>query len=268
MIFQTKLASSSVRIGSSFQPFSSQLLQRKCACGGTRGPSGECAECRKKQLQRDRMRSARTPQDALFAPPIVHEALRSPGQPLDAHTRAFMESRFGHDFAKVRVHNDSLAARSATEVHAQAYTVGQNIVFSRGAYTPSTTTGRALIAHELAHVVQQSSAYEPMASSGLRIDPSVSAESDARDVARRVMNVRSIGLGASVEATQLQRLPLVARAVDELHDEPRLLEPREDDPCAGYERDPQSMAWSIVRELVVHGLGRTPSGPLIGCVDL
>lgn len=90
------------------------------------------------------------------APPIVHEMLRSPGQPLDANTRASMESRFGHDFGSVRVHDDAQAVESAQAVDAQAYTVGRDIVFASGKYAPRTAKGRRLLAHELTHVVQQS----------------------------------------------------------------------------------------------------------------
>lgn len=89
-------------------------------------------------------------------PPIVHEVLNSPGQPLDAQTRAFMEPRFGHDFSSVRVHNDTRAARSARAVSALAYTVGNDIVFGKGQYAPRTAIGQKLISHELTHVIQQS----------------------------------------------------------------------------------------------------------------
>lgn len=92
------------------------------------------------------------------APPLVREALASTGQPLDAGTRAFMEARFGHDFGQVRVHADARAARSARAVDALAYTVGRDIVFAPGAYAPASAAGRHLLAHELAHVVQQSPA--------------------------------------------------------------------------------------------------------------
>lgn len=88
-------------------------------------------------------------------PPIVHEVLRSPGEPLGAATRAFMEPRFGHDFSGVRVHTDAKAAESAQAMDALAYTAGQDIVFAHGYYTPKTNQGRLLVSHELAHVVQQ-----------------------------------------------------------------------------------------------------------------
>lgn len=90
------------------------------------------------------------------APPIVHEVLRSSGQPLEFKTRATMEQRFRHDFSGVRVHTDAKAAESARAVHALAYTVGRNIIFSTGRYAPYRSDGQRLIAHELTHVVQQS----------------------------------------------------------------------------------------------------------------
>jgi hypothetical protein len=95
-------------------------------------------------------------------PPIVYEALRSPGQPLDAETRAFFEPRFGHDFSGVRVHIDARAAESAQAVNARAYTMGQDIVFDKQEFAPEIAQGRQLIAHELTHVTQQSQAHSPV----------------------------------------------------------------------------------------------------------
>ena len=89
-------------------------------------------------------------------PSIVHEVLRSPGQPLDAATRAFMEPRFGRDFSHVRIHSNEAAGQSSEEVNAQAYTVGKDIVFGSGRFAPETPEGRHLLSHELAHVIQQS----------------------------------------------------------------------------------------------------------------
>lgn len=96
-------------------------------------------------------------QEPESVPPIVHEVLRSPGQPLDKKTRDFFEPRFGHDFSKVRVHTDAKAAESATAVNAEAYTVGQDVVFGEGKYSLSSNANRRILAHELTHVVQQSS---------------------------------------------------------------------------------------------------------------
>jgi hypothetical protein len=130
-------------------------LRRACACGGG------CRKCQAEQLgqvherlQTKRFEASDTGQIA--APPIVHEVLRSPGQPLDLATRAFMEPRFGRDFSRVRVHSGAVAENSARDVNAHAYTVEHNIVFGAGQFTPRTHEGRRLIAHELTHVVQQS----------------------------------------------------------------------------------------------------------------
>ncbi len=116
--------------------------------------SRKCADCDEEEhkLQKKTTGIAR---GANQAPAIVHDALRSPGQPLDAQTRAFMEPRFGRDFDHVRTHTDGLASASASAVDALAYTVGHNIVFSSNRYVPSTEAGKRLLAHELAHVVQQ-----------------------------------------------------------------------------------------------------------------
>jgi hypothetical protein len=129
------------------------LLRRKCACG-QHSTGGECEECRRKKrgtLQRSAPGSARLGE----APPIVHEVLRSPGQPLDPAARQALEPRFGHDFSQVRVHTDRRAAQSARAVDALAYTVGREIVFAGGRYQPHQGEGLKLLSHELAHVVQQ-----------------------------------------------------------------------------------------------------------------
>jgi hypothetical protein len=91
----------------------------------------------------------------LPGPPVVHNALRFPGQPLDRAIRADMESRFNHDFSDVRVHTNADAMESARALQARAYTVGNHLVFARGQYSPTTTEGRMTLAHELAHVIQQ-----------------------------------------------------------------------------------------------------------------
>jgi hypothetical protein len=175
-------------------PMRSHLLQRKCACGGTPGPTGDCKACKKKrsglqtklavnepgdiyEQEADRIadqvtaasghpavssalpRIQRLPgqpngqMDA--APDSVEQALVNPGSPLEPALRGDMEERFGHDFSKVRVHTGEVAEQSARDVNAHAYTVGRNIVFGAGQFTFGTHEGRRLIAHELAHVVQQ-----------------------------------------------------------------------------------------------------------------
>jgi hypothetical protein len=89
------------------------------------------------------------------ASPGVVDVTRSGGQPLDDATRAFMEPRFGFDFSQVRVHAGGAAADAASSVDARAYTLHEHIVFGEGRYRPQDSAGRHLLAHELAHVVQQ-----------------------------------------------------------------------------------------------------------------
>ncbi|MEO7908474.1 MAG: DUF4157 domain-containing protein [Roseiflexaceae bacterium] len=135
-------------------PAASGMLQRTCACGQHTVAGGECEACKQKRTGTLQRASISAPPVGRV-PPIVHDVLRSPGQPLDAATRAFLEPRFGHDFSGVRVHTDARAAESVQTVNALAYTVGQNIVFGVGQYAPGTSAGRRLMAHELTHVVQQ-----------------------------------------------------------------------------------------------------------------
>lgn len=185
------------------------ILQRKCGCGTyTSVDKGGEGKNENGLLQR---KSSSESKDTK-APQIVHDVLNSPGQPLDAGTRSFFETRFAHNFSKVpvsaiaqqlspssltvgaptdvyereadriadsvmlnkgdkkmsavnekpsfdlsnvRVHTDSRAAASARAVDAEAYTLGHNIVFGSGQFSPATPGGKRLLAHELAHVAQQ-----------------------------------------------------------------------------------------------------------------
>ena len=171
------------------------ILQRKCAsCGNHTVAGGGCAECAKKKgMQRkltigasddpleqeaDRVADqvlsmpanpaigSAPPRIQRFteqpagqtdtAPVSVDHALAGPGRPLEPALRQDMEQRFGHNFSRVRVHSDRAAGQSSSDVHANAYTVGHNIVFGTGRFAPGTHEGRRLIAHELTHVIQQS----------------------------------------------------------------------------------------------------------------
>jgi hypothetical protein len=141
------------------------------------------------------------------APPIVHEVLRSPGQPLDRATRAFVEPMFGHDFGQVRVHADTRAAESARTVDAHAYTVGRHVVFGAGRHAPQTKSGLGLLAHELTHVLQQGFGHP---GAGLTIAPADdSAEREAAHmgtvVARQPAGGGPIAVGSDRRRPTLQR---------------------------------------------------------------
>ncbi len=114
--------------------------------------------------------------DLVEIPPIVDEVLSSSGQPLDRETRTLMESRFQHDFSQVRIHTNAKAAESVQAVNANAYTVKQDIAFDIGKYTPASRAGKRLLAHELAHVVQQSRGGSDV--SGLASNPSLEQGAD------------------------------------------------------------------------------------------
>jgi hypothetical protein len=162
------------------------ILQRKCVCGGSGSLGGECEECKKKQ-EMALQRRATGGGGPATVPPIVHDVLRSPGQPLDGATRAFFEPHFGHDFSKVRVHTDARAVASANAVQAHAYTVGQEIVFGAAQYAPGTAAGNSLLAHELTHVVQQGQQAESVRSARRISSPTDAAEREAESVGRACM---------------------------------------------------------------------------------
>lgn len=187
------------------------MLQRKCACGGTPGPSGECEACRQKReaatLQRRASHAAVNP----VAPPIVHEVLRSPGQPLDTTTRSYMEQRFGHDFSHVRVHAGSKAAESAQAVNALAYTVGRNVVFGADQYRPYAEHGRKLLAHELTHTLQQGAAHSSDVTP-LRVGEAHSSfEQQATQTAQHVTGAARAPFSPSIG--KARSLPLLNRLV-------------------------------------------------------
>jgi hypothetical protein len=126
-------------------------VQRKCA-------SCEQEDETKRVSMRAEAPSTSAPGTAAEAPPAVRDALRGPSQPLDAAARAFFEPRFGRDFSHVRIHTDDTAVAANRSISARAFAVGSHIAFSPRAYAPSTRSGRHLLAHELAHVVQQAGA--------------------------------------------------------------------------------------------------------------
>ncbi len=176
------------------------VLQRQCACGQHTGEE-ECGDCKKNKmgLQRHSIGSAGSD----TAPPLVHEVLRSPGRPLDTSARAFFEPRFGHDFSRVRIHTDSVAAQSAADVAAHAWTVGSDIAFGSGRYSPFTPFGAGLLAHELTHVVQQSGASGSRAE--LRIGRSDDAYEREADRQARAMTTSSAARPLSASMARLQR---------------------------------------------------------------
>jgi hypothetical protein len=176
------------------------------------------------------------------APRIVHEVLRSPGQPIDDPTRRFMETRFGRDFGDIRIHTDAHSEESARAVNAHAYTVGQNMVFGAGKYSPQTFEGKKLLAHELSHAIQQAQ--------------------DAREIDRRTTQSATLGLYRQQAAASTPELQEVSFSLtwDELLNVqltlPSLLAPRTPRPLLP---SPGTLTLGGPKPSGLLGAGTTPS---------
>jgi Domain of unknown function (DUF4157) len=225
-----------------FTPAPFGTLQRKCACGGSGSSGGECEGCKEKKLQRNAAGSG--PETA---PPIVHEGLRSPGQPLDAKTRAFFEPRLGHDFSKVRIHSDPKANESARAVSANAYTVGNAIVFANRPSGFGDSAGLRLIAHELSHVVQQSGLSHSFGE--LRVGAADSAyEREADQVAKAVVSNQTAARPIHRTMPSVQRDPAPNAAQNPA--------PASTNLCQAQVTDPQDkVLWQSFFQQAIQGIG-------------
>ncbi len=143
------VANQVMRMKNSDAPFFSPSAQSQ------QGIQRKCDSCEhEEKVQRKETNDGVSGQTA---PPLVSEVISSGGgQPLDADTKGFMESRMGQDFSQVRVHTGARAAESAAAIQAKAYTSGRDVVFGAGEYQPASESGKQLLAHELVHVGQQS----------------------------------------------------------------------------------------------------------------
>jgi hypothetical protein len=149
----------------------------------------------------------------------VRSVLREPGQPIDPRARHGLEARIGHDLSRIRIHADGGAGSTARQLGAAAYAVGQHIVFAPGRYSLYTSGGRRLLAHEIAHTIQQPDA-DPT-SEGLRVsdvdDPrEIEAMSAASDIASGwALNTSpAIRPGARSARTAQRTEPTLFRAVE------------------------------------------------------
>ena len=150
-------------------------LQRKLSMGAADDPSEREADATAEQIRRKPLASfiqrkaaetGSTPVSDTAATQI--QSSRGGGNPLPPPTRSFMESRFGTDFAPVRVHADDGAARLSEELHAQAFTVGKDIYFNKDKFAPDSAEGQHLLAHELTHTVQQGASGDQRGAAGLQ----------------------------------------------------------------------------------------------------
>jgi hypothetical protein len=133
-------------------------------------------------------------------PQEIQQQLSEGGQPLDSAVNARMSAAFAHDFSNVRVHSNAQAAELSAGLNARAFTIGSDIAFAGGEYQPGTLVGDALIAHELAHVVQQGTGAATVNSKNEQT--SSSALEDEADVAA-VNAVASIWGGTRIGMTSV-----------------------------------------------------------------
>lgn len=225
------------------------FLQRKCACGNHMIAGSECEECSKTKsfalqtrlkvnepgdiyeqeadLIADRVMTTPVPGAARAVPPriqrfsgrsntqidavpgSVDQALAAPGRPLEPVLRQEMEQRFGYDFSAVRVHTGRIAELSAQDVNAHAYTVGHDIVFSAGRFSPETTEGRRLLAHELTHAAQQGAA------------PTADAQAPGSRIFARAEGTIQRDIKPKPHQPSARLVQLAEKAIDELDDDQR-----------------------------------------------
>ncbi len=184
----------------------SAVLQRKCACGNHTVGGAECESCKKgkgSKADDTLQRSAKSSGQVEEVPPVVHEVLNSPGQPLAPPTRKFMEPRFGQDFSLVRVHSDAQAAESARSVDAMAYTVGNHLVLDSQSLPDQSYAREKVLAHELTHVVQQS---HNSGGGNLTVSNNLPLEAQADDAASKIISGHDAHL-SSADRGGLMRMP-------------------------------------------------------------
>ncbi|MEV4506435.1 eCIS core domain-containing protein [Streptomyces klenkii] len=146
------------------------------------------------------------PSSYVSAPPAIADTLASGGRPLDPVTRSRMEKAFSHDFGGVRIHDGAHAEESARSLGALAYTVGSDVVFGAARYRPGSREGERVLAHELAHVIQQHTA--PALAGAPRVVVADSLEREAHAAASAVSGGRQTRvLGRMTHAVQLQQPP-------------------------------------------------------------
>ena len=150
----------------------------------------------------------------------TNSLIRGNSKPLEGNARAAMEARFQRDFSSVRIHSDSHAAAAAEAQHARAFTVGQNIVFGANEYAPQTTSGRALLGHELAHTVQQHEANGGSSAAFRGESLEASADAAGHDVA----NGQAVSAGLPASGIGLTRQLASPHAYDDQELPKKILE--------------------------------------------
>ena len=140
------------------------------------------------------------------------------GTPMTPALRHYMESRFGHSFAHVRVHTNAEAAALSRQAGARAFTTGRHIVFNRAEYRPTSDAGRRLLAHELTHVLQQQGGLHSVQREIFAPGPDAAMRSPRRDELlrrlERIVGTESGQLPAAIQAIVSEVLRMAAQGPD------------------------------------------------------
>ncbi|ELZ85526.1 hypothetical protein C453_06913 [Haloferax elongans ATCC BAA-1513] len=144
-------------------------------------------------------------------PDSVRDVISSPGQQLDSSIQQTIEERMGDSLGDVRIHTGPQAAKACQDINARAFTVGNHIAFNHGEYDPNSAEGQHVLAHELAHVRQQTGgavSMLPQEGLELEIDPDPQLEREAEETAQRVMRGGELGVHRMRHSeVHVQRMP-------------------------------------------------------------
>jgi hypothetical protein len=169
-----------------------------------------------RSVQRSEKAAAETePAGETGVPDSVREVISSSGRSLDASIQRAMEERMGDSLGDVRIHTGAQAASACESINARAFTVGNHIAFNAGEYDPESPEGQHVLAHELAHVRQQTGgavSMLPQEDVALEVDPDPALEREAEETAQRVMEGGELGIQRLAETeVHVQRMSGVER---------------------------------------------------------
>nr|WP_230198674.1 DUF4157 domain-containing protein [Halopiger djelfimassiliensis] len=168
---------------------------------------------REQQIQRALAGTDTTQGDV---PDTVLDVLGDGGQPLDKPIQRALEERMDADFSNVRVHTGAKAAEAAESIDAKAFTCGNDIVFNSGEYDPESAEGQFLLAHELAHVRQQTGAaisMMPQSDADLEIDPDPQLEREADEAANDALSDEPLTINRMGTDVHVQRVAKSAESM-------------------------------------------------------
>ena len=203
----------------------------------------------RRSIQRSEQAATETaPSGKAGVPESVREVISSTGRSLDASIQRAMEDRMGDSLGDVRIHTGPQAAAACESINARAFTVGNHVAFNQGEYDPSSPEGQHVLAHELAHVRQQTGgavSMLPQDDVELEVDPDPALEREAEETAQQVMQGDELGIQRlAATAVHLQRYPGQER-VEQARE--GITERLQGDQSTGVPADPETLATEVER---------------------